>query len=143
MNKCKFCGTNIDNKRKFCSNECCNESKVTSVECFCETCGKSFMKSPCKEEKRFCSRPCMGVGYSGNGNPAYIGDHLDVRGYVLTLINGKQHLLHRIIMEKHIGRKLTKDEHVHHINGIECDNDINNLQLMTNSEHCSHHNKLR
>jgi hypothetical protein len=51
--------------------------------------------------------------------------------------------LHRLIMENHIGRQLERKEVVHHINGNKSDNRIENLQLMTLSEHNSLHYKPR
>lgn len=64
-------------------------------------------------------------------------------GYVRISV-GKNcgRLQHVVIMEQHIGRKLSKDEVVHHINGVKTDNRIENLKLMTNAEHSSLHAKL-
>ncbi len=56
-------------------------------------------------------------------------------GYVTKIVRGKICYVHRLVMEKHIGRPLTKDEHVHHINKIKTDNRIENLQIISNSEH--------
>src|SRR3990167_5572032 len=49
---------------------------------------------------------------------------------------------HRLIMEKKLNRFLTKNEVVHHINGIKDDNTIKNLVLTTKSEHTAHHKHI-
>lgn len=46
---------------------------------------------------------------------------------------------HRMIMEIHLGRKLGRQEVVHHKNGDKLDNKIENLELMTLSEHARQH----
>ena len=46
-----------------------------------------------------------------------------------------QYLEHRHIVEKALGRYLEADEHVHHINHVRTDNRLENLVLMSQSEH--------
>lgn len=51
----------------------------------------------------------------------------------------KQVLEHRYVMEKHLNRKLLTSEIVHHIDGDGLNNDISNLELMSQGDHRSEH----
>ena len=57
--------------------------------------------------------------------------------------SGKSKKEHRLIMEQHLKRPLEIWEVVHHINGDQKDNRIENLQIMTAEEHGKIHKKKK
>ena len=65
---------------------------------------------------------------------------LSTQGYWLVTVNGKRELLHRIVAERELGRKLTASEVVHHIDGDKLNNDPSNLQVFpSQAAHMAHH----
>lgn len=56
-------------------------------------------------------------------------------------INGKKKDVHRHLMEIHLKRKLERHEVVHHKNGDSLDNRLENLEVMTLSDHARMHMK--
>lgn len=83
----------------------------------------------------------------GKRNPMWNGGKTKIQGYIKIkdmfshLADGKGYVLeHRKIMENYLGRRLAKNEVVHHINEIRDDNRIENLRLFNNKgEHTAYH----
>jgi hypothetical protein len=66
------------------------------------------------------------------------------QGYIEVRVNGRWVWEHRYIVEQFIGRELTKDERIHHLNEIPTDNRIDNLMLFPNQkEHQAFHLKIK
>lgn len=64
---------------------------------------------------------------------------LDSDGYLRVKSRGKWRKEHRVVMEHMLGRKLEKDEHVHHIDGYKTNNNPSNLTLVSLPEHNAIH----
>lgn len=65
-----------------------------------------------------------------------LGMYIDSKGYWCYSygeLRGKR--VHRVLMERKLGRKLNRDEVCHHKDGNKLNNDLSNLKLMGEREH--------
>ena len=120
----------------------------------CESCKSKFVKTGLKKRRNgkhiFCCLRCSAdwksVFHKGKkfnnalaekcqkkGKEASHwkrGYWITAQGYKAIMVDRKYYLEHRYIMEQNLGRKLSPEEHIHHINGIKTDNRLENLELM-------------
>ena len=127
----------------------------------CKQCEQEFEKVPSDSvsyfmnRRMFCSKRCADIAAKGkrnspdtelkslpgSSNPQWKGGrYLTTQGYVSIWVGlHKRQLEHRYVMEKHLGRKLTRSDHVHHLNGDKQDNRLENLELVGIKEHGTRH----
>lgn len=118
----------------------------------CDECREAF--SPKRAEQVYCSKNCASVkkGKKRLGQktgPQWWRQYRkseDRDGYIRVYSGkhpyrrGRKMILeHVMVMEAAIGRPLRPDECVHHLDGDRKNNALENLQLMTRSEHSKLH----
>lgn len=150
---CSVCGTEfyrqpayIEQGRHLCSTECNRvwQTKPATIKP-CAQCGTEISVKPSQAHRQFCSKRCEAdhkivrpTGRIHNGRPVRINNF----GYVLVWEPehpnksiGGWILEHRLIVEQALGRYLTTEEQVDHINRDKTDNRIENLQVLDASTH--------
>lgn len=144
--KCKVCGkifiiplsAKERGRGKYCSKKCCYTINGEKHPLY----NKVFTAEHCRK----ISINKIGNN-SGAKHPRWKNGRIEGGRYIFILVP-KHHstpktgyvLEHRIIAEKFIGRNITQQEEVHHINGNKHDNTPSNLYLFkTKSDHMKFH----
>lgn len=114
----------------------------------CSYCSKKFKRirwqhtqfKRRKLKKCYCSMKCKNKCQ----RPNWKGGRQKYGRYIkINIGKNKRIFEHRLVMEKHIGRKIRKGEVIHHINGIPTDNRIENLVLCkTHGKHTAKYHKV-
>lgn len=105
----------------------------------CAWCGEMFpVWHNHRQVRNFCSRTCAARAKAST----WPHRTRDARGYVHVWKPGHPNALpsgyvreHRFVMAEYLGRPLRPDEVVHHRNGIRSDNRLDNLEVMSASQH--------
>lgn len=128
----------------------CDKHRARRWKCICN-CGNKVTVLA-KNLKRGSSKSCGCIprNFHGEKSPRWKGGITsDVDGRILIYSpnhpckrRGNNVLRSRLVVESHIGRYLLPNEIVHHINEIKTDDRIENLKIMSPSQHARLHFSL-
>ncbi|MFA4972130.1 MAG: HNH endonuclease [bacterium] len=145
---CAECGNIFSERasrhRRYCSRRCANAATAGRYEeaqhtKICAWCGCLFRVRTGRLAAKYCSFACRQVAIA-RMSAALRGDLLRGRGAGRSpyIKRDGQHE-HRAVMEAHCGHTLSSDEVVHHKDGNGHNNTIENLVVMSRSEHARLH----
>lgn len=115
----------------------------------CIQCNKDFFADNSSIKRGWgvlCDAKCRTNYFSGDRVFGWQGGKANSGGYIMIYL--PKHPLaskygyvleHRLIIQTVVKRELKSNEHIHHINSIKNDNRIENLKIMSRSEHMRLH----
>jgi len=148
MTHCPQCNRKYG-KRRRCYY--CNGRPKNGEDRTCKQCWKHFYVQAHQIKNyagggSYCSRKCTVAGVTGRKfrlKKDEVTRYVRSDGYVMVKVSiHRFQLEHRLVIEREIGRKLKRNETVHHLNGTKTDNQPENLQVLSNSEHAKLHAAL-
>lgn len=83
-------------------------------------------------ENRLCPEH-FDIAYLDSNTPI-THRHLSTYGYVIVTVLGKPTREHRLVMERHLNRRLLPGENVHHVDGNRTNNTLENLELWSEDQ---------
>jgi len=140
-------------KIRYCSRACAHVTLRRKIQVSCKTCNKLFFTKPYSINNgggKFCCRKCYDISQKGRipqnkgkknplmwgeNHPNFKGGFVNCHGYHITCFHGKRIRTNRHIMQLYLGRELGANEVVHHIDGNKLNNSIDNLKLLSSSDH--------
>ena len=108
----------------------------------CQRCGDEFLRLITQQKNKGKGKNCSGsCAKAGSGNTNFKrGFYIDADGYVKVLKEDGGYIQeHRVVMERHLGHPIGEDKVVHHKNHCKTDNRLENLEVMTKSNHMKLH----
>ena len=112
--------------------------KLPFYRTICDVCNDIYWrkKSYDNYKRNMCSFKCQGNALAEQVTiRSFEHPGINSWGYPCFRIKGKQTTCHRYTMELHLGRQLTSEEMVHHIDMDKLNYDISNLFLCTRESH--------
>jgi len=129
-----------DDRTLYCSKKCRTENIIKCREKSCACCGKLFypIGKEKAEKQTTCSVACSSkFFFTGAKNPSFKGGvHIEeYSNRKMVLVGDRKGFVskyipeHRLLIAQHLGRMLTRNETVIHINNDGLDNNLSNLYL--------------